>query len=100
MNSGASPCNYGKREWHCAFAYGILSFAKTDYGSLKEISHYLRVWLTHFRSQPSIAKRKCKNKSRLCPLPTNDLNVHCVRYHAQPTPYIRQFSSIHGMILD
>ena len=30
---------------------------------------YLRVWITHFFSQPSIAKRKRKNKSRPCPFP-------------------------------
>jgi len=31
--------------------------------------HYLRRWIVHRRSQPSIAKRKRKNKSRPFPLP-------------------------------
>jgi IS1 family transposase len=34
------------------------------------LRHYLRIWITRFRSQPSVAKHKRKNKSRPFPFPT------------------------------
>jgi hypothetical protein len=34
---------------------------------------YLRTWIAHLRSQPSIAKCKRKNKSRPCPFPDKRL---------------------------
>ena len=30
---------------------------------------YLRTWFAHLRTKPSVAKRRRKNKSRLCPFP-------------------------------
>ena len=40
---------------------------------------YLRTWIAQLCSQPSIAKRKRKNKSRPCPCLPKDPNDHCVR---------------------
>jgi len=37
---------------------------------LIEYRHYLLIWITHLRSQPSIAKRKGKSKNRPFPFPT------------------------------
>ena len=37
---------------------------------LIEHRHYLRIWIAHRRPQPSIAKRKNRNKSRPCLFPT------------------------------
>ena len=37
---------------------------------LIEYRHYFRIWITHRRSQPSVAKRRRKNKSLPHLLPT------------------------------
>ena len=45
----------------CSFPVGILAHHSPPF--------YLRTWIDQFRSKPSIAKRKGKNKSRPCPFP-------------------------------
>ena len=44
---------------------------------------YVRLWFTHFRSQPSVADRKHKNKSRPCPFPT--MRPECPLCQAEET---------------